>query len=293
MKQSRKGLIMVMISGFVYGTMPSLVTLCYEQGATSTIVLLFRYAILSVIFFPATVRAKNSIDVLKKNWRSLLALMLFAAITPLLLYNAYNYLPTGVVTTIHFLYPTVVMLMCIFIFHEKISKIKLVCVTLCVVGVLLLLDLSAGQKLSSVGLILTALSSLTWGCYIVGLDKFKIGEISKEQLLFFIEFGNLLITGLIYGPISGTLNANITLRGWFLLIGTNLVISILGTMMFTIGVRYTDAQVSAIASTLEPITSIFVGVLFLHESFTSKTAIGSVMILTAVVLLALWGDKEK
>ena len=69
-------------------------------------------------------------------------------------------------------------------------------------------------------------------------------------------------------------------------------ISVFGVLFFASGVRETDAQVSAIASTLEPITSIFVGVVFLKEKITPLTAIGAVMILAAVILLSLYGNRS-
>jgi drug/metabolite transporter (DMT)-like permease len=63
-------------------------------------------------------------------------------------------------------------------------------------------------------------------------------------------------------------------------------------MFFLFGVRKADAQTAAIAGTLEPSVSIAVGILFLHEKVTLKTGIGSVLILTAVVLIAIYGSAK-
>jgi len=73
---------------------------------------------------------------------------------------AYSLLPTGVVTIIHFLYPVIVAILCVFVFREKLSKHKLLCLVLCICGMLLMLDTS-GQKLNAAGLIIAIASSFT------------------------------------------------------------------------------------------------------------------------------------
>ena len=63
-------------------------------------------------------------------------------------------------------------------------------------------------------------------------------------------------------------------------------------MFFLIGVRYTGAQTASIASTLEPITSMIIGILFMAEPFSIRTVISAVMILSAVVLLSAFDEKS-
>ena len=92
---------------------------------------------------------------------------------------------------------------------------------------------------------------------------------------------------LLYGGAVGELNVTMPLEGWLILVAAAFVMSVLGTLMFVYGVRYTGAQVSAIASTLEPIVSILVGVVFLREPLTVATGIGSAMILVSVFLVSM------
>ncbi|MBR7149520.1 MAG: DMT family transporter [Oscillospiraceae bacterium] len=90
-----------------------------------------------------------------------------------------------------------------------------------------------------------------------------------------------------------SLPADLILFGWGAVVFTNLVAAVGGTLFFTIGIRYTDAQIAAIASTLEPITSILVGIVLLGEPSTPRSLVGSAMILTAVILLSVFDGKEE
>lgn len=280
---------MVIVSGIVFGVMPSIITFCYSQGASKLLVLFFRYFVLSIVLMPIALRHKNTLQLYKKNWWKLLIISSAGICTALLLYSAYTLLPTGVVTTIHFLYPTVVALLCVFVFHEKLSKLNLLCLTLSVSGILLIFDMT-GQKLDILGIIIAACSSLTWATYIVLLNKLPFEGVSSEQLIWCVSINGIFLT-LIYALLTGGLRVSVSPIGWAAVVGSSILIAVFGSMFFAIGVQQTDAQVSAIASTLEPITSILVGVLFLNESITLRTAIGSALIFLAIILLAVYRTK--
>lgn len=290
MSRSKKGLLMVVVSGLVFGVMPSTVSYCYSQGANPTILLLLRYLAILITLFPAIVKSGSGFRSFRANWWKLLALSAASSVTPLLLYNAYNYLATGLVTTLHFMYPVAVALICFLFFHDRLSRVKLLCLALCLGGMLTLLDTSQG--LNSIGVGMALASSVTYSLYIVGLDKFRLGDLSSTQILFFVEGLNLLLVGGLYGPLTHSLAVSITPMGWLVGILANIVIGICGHMFFLLGVRYTGAQTAAIASTLEPITSIFMGILFMSEPFSVRTAAGASMILAAVILLSLFDESN-
>ncbi len=290
MSRSKKGLFMVVVSGLVFGVMPSAVSYCYSQGANPTILLMLRYLAILVVLLPGILKAGNSFHGFRANWWKLLMLSAASSVTPLLLYNAYNYLATGLVTTLHFMYPVAVALICFLFFHDRLSRVKLLCLALCLGGMLTLLDTSQG--LNSVGVGMALASSVTYSLYIVGLDKFRLGDLSSVQILFFVEGINLLLIGGLYGLLTHSLAVSITPMGWLVGILSNIVIGICGHMFFLLGVRYTGAQTAAIASTLEPITSIFVGILFMSEPFSARTAAGASLILAAVILLSLFDESN-
>ncbi len=285
MSSSKKGLLLVIISGFVFGVMPSAISYCYEQGATTIMMVFFRYAMLASVLFIRRRSVKGLLTDFRRHAVPLLLLGICGAATPLLLFSSYRYLPTGISTTIHYLYPMLVAILCVTVFHDQISRTKLLCFLLCLGGIGLMLDLTGGS-LNRTGIILAAVSSVTWACYIVFLGKFDFGVLQSTDIMLYVALISQCMF-LVYGLATGGFVLNLGLKSWGAIILTDLVIAIFGSLFFSIGARQTDAQAAAIASTLEPIVSILIGTAFLHETVNFRTAAGTVMILTAVILLAV------
>lgn len=282
---------MVVISGIVFGIMPSTVKYCYSQGATPSLVMISRSVLFQIILIPIVLRKKNTWPIFRQTWPKYVLLALTGTGTPLLLFVAYKYLSTGMTTTIHFLYPAIVALICAVFFREKLSKGKGIALLLCFLGILLMMDTSE-QTLSVTGILIAIASSITWALYIILLDRFDLKGASSEQIMFFTGISSIVLVSL-FGMALGDFAVSVTPIGWLAIAASNIFISVFGSLFFIIGVKYTDAQVSAIASTLEPIASIVIGVLFLHETVSLRIGIGCILILSAVILLAVCGDKEK
>ena len=252
--------------------------------------MLSRSVLFNLVLLPIVLRKKNTWELYRKTWKQYFLLSVTGTGTPLILFITYNYLPTGIATTIHYLYPAVVTLICVFFLREKLSKVKGLALVCCFLGILVMMDASV-QNLSVLGIVLAVTSSITWALYIVILDKVDLQGASSLQVMFFTGISSIVLLSL-FALVNGDFAASITPVGWAAMAISNLCISIGGSLFFVIGVRYTDAQTSAIASTLEPIVSIVIGVLFLHEAITVRTGIGSVLILAAVILLALFNQEK-
>ena len=281
---------MVVISGIVFGIMPGTVAYCYSQGATPMLMMLARSVLFELILLPVMLKKKNTWELYRKTWKQYLLLTVTGTGTPLLLFTAYQYIPTGTTTTIHFLYPAMVVLACVLLFREKLSKIRGISVALCLAGILLMVDTTV-SNLNITGVLIALASSITWAAYIILLDKADLQGATSEQIMFYTGFSSIVLMT-VCGLAAGQLTVSVTPIGWAAIAASNLFISVFGSLFFIMGVRHTDAQVSAVASTLEPIVSIVIGVLFLNETLTLRSGIGSVLILGAVILLALYGDKE-
>ena len=64
-------------------------------------------------------------------------------------------------------------------------------------------------------------------------------------------------------------------------------------VLFQRGTFLIGGERASILSTFEPITSVLIGVIVFHETVGWQTAVGSVLVLSASVLIALFDMKEK
>ena len=79
---------------------------------------------------------KISLKITGREFRKILVLSLCCAGTPLLLFQSYRYIPSGMATTIHFVYPILVLLGCVVFYRERLTVKKSVCAALCLLGIL-------------------------------------------------------------------------------------------------------------------------------------------------------------
>ena len=84
-----------------------------------------------------------------------------------------------------------------------------------------------------------------------------------------------------------------TLAGWLAALAFSLMICIGAVVLFQKGTFLIGAQRAAILSTFEPITSIFFGILFLHETLTPRILLGSAITLLAGVFITVGGKKNE
>lgn len=276
------GTALVLLSSLVFGLVPLLTVRAYALGANSTTLLLLRQCTVICTLLPAVRPWRGLAGLWKTHWHCILYLSVASSCTSLLLLEAYRYLPTGIVTAIHFTYPTLVMLIGLLVLGQALSVRKLVCVLLCLAGVILL-GVQEG-RLQPMGVLMAVGSCLTYSLYILLAERLPLQQFSPAQLTFSVELCNALLVGGLYGPLANTLWVTIPPVRWVQLILFAAVYGLLGYMPFLIGIRSTNAQFAAIASTLEPITSMAAGTLLLQEPFSLRAGLGTVLIVAAVIL---------
>ena len=121
----KKGFSLVILSAVLFGTMPFFAKQIYGMGGNSLTLCFHRFC-LSIPFLYLIVRYKYkiSLKITGREFRKILVLSLCCAGTPLLLFQSYRYIPSGIATTIHFVYPILVLLGCVVFYRERLTVKK-------------------------------------------------------------------------------------------------------------------------------------------------------------------------
>lgn len=119
---NRKGMSAVGISAVVYGVIPMLTMFLYAFGMDAIAVAFYRFFLILPIVLLITKMQGIS---LRLPWKQVVSIFVYAGFfsgsTMLLLNLAYNYISIGTATTLHFLYPVFVILICAFYYHDVID----------------------------------------------------------------------------------------------------------------------------------------------------------------------------
>ena len=136
----RMGYLFAIGSAVLYGTMPFLAKEIYACGGTELTVVALRFLFAVPIVF-LIVRIMNiPLKITLPEFGKLFLLAQGYVLTNILLCFSYNYISSGMSTTIHFIYPALVFLIHVLIFSEKFDRIKLICsvLGLAVLGIALM-----------------------------------------------------------------------------------------------------------------------------------------------------------
>lgn len=284
MKPKQKGYLSVILSAVIFGCMPVMARFIYSGGGNALSLVFYRSLFaLPALYLLMRKTEKESIKISGKILLKITVMVGFGlALTPVFLFSSYNYIPSGTATTIHFVYPVLVLLGCSLFFREKIGPVKLLCVLICTAGITMLCDLKAGGQLP--GILLAFFSGVTYAFYIIYLDKSNLKSMGHFKLGFYSAvITSALLLG--YTVCTGSLTLDMTAPAWGMSVLFANLVTVGAVVLFQIGVRKVGPQNAAILSTFEPLTSLLSGVLFLGEAFSLRTCVGVVLILASVTIL--------
>ena len=107
MNDKVKGIGATLLSAIYFGFVPLLMKTVYAGGGNSFTAAFLRFAFSIPVLFVVLKIKGVDLRITREELRHFLIITAFGyAGTTLLVFTAYNYIPTGMTTTIHFLYPT-------------------------------------------------------------------------------------------------------------------------------------------------------------------------------------------
>ncbi len=283
--QSRTlGYIAVILSGMIFGSMPLLAKYIFSQGGNSINLVFWRFFFaLPVLFWMIRRSPHRSFQITKTQGRNLLAVgILGYAATAMTLYISYNHISTGVATTLHFVYPILVILGAAVFYKDRLTLSKYLAGILSTLGIFLLYN---GELSGSLfGIFMALLSGVTYAFYVLYIDKSGLKALSSLTLTFYLSL-IASVTMFFFALFTGHFTLALTLPGWGVTVFLSIFVTLGAVNLLNVGIQRIGSQSSGILSTLEPITSIVIGVLVFNEVVNLPVLIGCIFILSAVVLI--------
>ncbi len=286
MRMKSRGVLFATISAIIFGTSPIFVKFISAGGINAMTQLLFRATFTMIFAVILTKAKKQSLQLEKGLFRdAFFAFFVGQGVTGILLNSSYYYLSAGMATSLHFVYPSVVMIVCMLFFREKVNVLKLLAMLLSVAAVILVADFQS--KSQTFGFVLAIGSGCTYAFYIVLFEHSKLREYPMSSLLFWMSLGSLSSAAAL-GALTGTLDVSgTTIKGILLLAVMALIQSVIAVRLFQLGVRYAGAVSTSLLSTMEPVTSIALGTIIFGEYMSAVKTVGCGFILLSVLLTIL------
>ena len=276
------------ITGITYGLNPLFGMPLMKNGAAIESILFFRYGIAVLILGVLLLLNNQSFKVSWKQAGILLILGLLYTASSIFLFEAYNYIPSGLATTLIFLYPILVALIMVFLRVVPSWQVWLA-IAATFVGVIIMTQSNSAQEISPIGVLLSLGSALVYAIFIVIINRSKIiGNISNSLLTFYaLLVGAIIFLGKVIVSGENLTTGIETNLDWLNLVGLAILPTIVSTASLAIATRNIGATKASVLGVFEPITAILVGTLVFGETLTSNIIIGILIAMFAVTFMII------
>lgn len=193
-----------------------------------------------------------------------------AAVPALLLYTA----------------PIFVMVLSAVLFHERITKHKLIALLATFLGLGFVTGaFTGGEALSAKAILLGLGSGLGYALYSI-FGKYLVDKYDAVTITFY-TFLIAAVGAVSLSGIAENISLIFSVKCIFQAIGLAFFSTVLPFLLYTAGLHHVEAGKASIFATAEPFSAAIVGVLLFHEQFTASKIIGMLFIIAGIIYLNL------
>jgi drug/metabolite transporter (DMT)-like permease len=270
------GIALAVLSCTLYGINPLFSVRAFEDGANSHGLMVSRFLIAAPLLLAYRLVAMRGV-----SWpqgRDLVKIFLFGYIgftfQSFFYFGAIERMDSGLVSIIFYCFPVMAVLLSWWLLHHQPSKVIGICLVATVAGA----GLTAGEVSGgeTVGVALTLAGALTYTFYVV---------LSSSVMPKYDG-----ITGLtmwLAQPFGMQVQFPNSTPGWVNVVVISTVGTIMAMALFFAAMKRVGPGPTSVASTFEPVVTIAVGLMFLNERLTTRSVVGAVLVIGAVVLLTV------
>lgn len=278
------GVTYAVLSSASFGLIPLFSISLLSVGVGSPTILCYRFLVAAVVMAIIMFFTRRSFRLSADVVVVVALLSILYASTAILLLESYKCIPSGVATTIHFLYPLVVTLTMSWLFKERISRSIYVAVVVSLLGVSLLAWGYHTEGNFRLGVTLALLTVVSYAAYIVGVMRSRASRVDSIVLTFYVlAFGALLF--LLYAMATTGIEAVHRWGDWRDMIMLAIVCTVLSDYTLILAIKRIGSTRTSILGSMEPLTAVVVGVVYFREHIDATSVVGLILVIVAVVMV--------
>ena len=211
----------------------------------------------------------------------------------ILLFEAYQYTTVATATLCYYMAPVIVVLVSPFLFKERLTPLKAVCVAVALAGMVFVSGIpqSGFAGMSELKGILLGLGAATFYAIVVILNQY-IKDISAYDKTI-MQLGTAAVALLPYTLLTENFaDTTFTPVSIIMLIFVGIVHTGIAYTLYFGSMSGLKAQTIALFSYIDPVVAIILSALILQENIGLWGVIGAVMVLGSTMVSELLGEKK-
>lgn len=286
------GILFALFAAVCYGFIPYFTLPLKEIPAAATAVssymadtciLSYRFGFAALLIGIVMLVRRQSFKITRGEAVTLIYLAFISDGSALFLIEGYNYMSSGIATTLHFMYPVVTAVIMMSFYHEARQASTILAILMAVGGVGIL-SWNPDGKTSIEGVIIVLISAVCYALYLIRVNRSRAAAMNSTKLVFYVMlFGAAIFAAetLRQGnlqPIETTLQ----LKN---LLSLAVVCTVVTNLCLVVAVKRIGSTMTAVIGALEPLTAVVIGSLVFSEPFTLQVFAGIALIIPSVVII--------
>ena len=265
-------------------------TMLGRLGVETHSILFYRFGFASLVLGALVALRGESMRVgLRDALTGLLCGLCFAG-SALTLYTSFTLMDTGLACTLLFVYPFMTIGIMSAFFHERISLPVILAAIVAFAGTAIV-SIQGNGTVTLAGFAYVMVSALTYSGYMIIFERRqpKMGPFRMALFTTVVAMAAIAVHGVATGqPVHAIHSPAVLGYGLFLALVPTVI-----SIYFTVeSLKHLGPSLTGVFGSLEPLTAVVVGVLFLGEAFTARLVVGSLLIMASVTYLAILSNRQ-
>lgn len=289
LNEKLKGYLCGMVSGATYGMIPLFSLPVLHEGLGFDSLLFYRYLMAAAVMALIQVLRRRSLAISLRDFPLVLLLGVLFAFSSVFMFMAFDYMPTGLVSTMYFVYPVITAIIMSLFFKERMTWSRVLSLVLALAGIAMLYVSDGEERISLFGVGLTFAAALVYALYIVITNKSRIRKMPSSTLAFW----SLAIGAVVFflrADCGMALQTVPSMQAWGFILMLAIVPTVVSCTALVLSIRFVGSTVTSILGASEPVTAVLCGTLVFEEPMSWRIFFGIVTIIVAVVVLVA-GDE--
>lgn len=280
--------VLVAISGVLYGFLGFLGTSVLRDDMGISTMLFWRFFIAAVwILIFIVVRYVKQTPVNYPDKRTFYRMFFLGAVGYAGCSGFYflssAYLGTGLAMVIFFSYPIIIAMASWLTRRHQLNPWILFTLIVMSTGLFLIHD-SSSTEVNLIGILFGIINAVCYAFYVIGSKSLSSKTMDSNIFTIMVCLGCSFIF-LILSITTHSFVFPLTLKIWGYIAALGILATALPIQLMLEGLKYVSSLRASIISVLEPLVTVFVGIILLDESITYLQVIGSFLILSSTLLI--------
>lgn len=197
----------------------------------------------------------------------------------------------GVAAILLYTAPSIIMILSVFLFHEKITRIKILVIVITFIGCMMVTGIFEGENIISwKGFLYGILSGIGYGLYSI-FGKYALQKYSSVTVVFYTFLMSTFLFCVIGKPIIIISKINES-QSWVFIVSFALFSAAIPYILYTKGLSKIEASKASIIANIEPVVAAIIGICVFSEEINFLKILGIILVLGAVCIINMTDKLE-